>query len=107
MTIGPFQSIPAMISGRTGKGTLIQLPVSIEGHSIDSVIAAGATAVVFRGTNEAKGEIVALKAMSKNDFVSPKDLQRLNRELQIARRLSHPNVVKAFRVIHIETWRFW
>jgi serine/threonine protein kinase len=91
-----------MISGRTGKGTLIQLPISIEGHSVDSVIAAGATAVVFRGTNEITGEIVALKAMSKDDIVSPKDLQRLNLELQIACRLSHPNVIKTFRVIHTE-----
>jgi serine/threonine protein kinase len=91
-----------MISGRADKGMLIQLPISIDGDFIHSLIAAGTTAVVFRGIDQNTGEIVALMAMSKDDLLSHKDLQRVKPELQIASRLSHPNIVKAFRVIRTE-----
>jgi serine/threonine protein kinase len=63
-------------------------------------MAIGTTTAVFRGTEEATGEIVALKAMNKDSIGSPKDLRRLNREFQIAHCLSHPNIVKTFPVIH-------
>ena len=50
---------------------------------------------VYKATNRATGEIVAIKVIAPATAKNPILLQRFEREFRAAKVLDHPNVVKA------------
>lgn len=70
-------------------------------YRVDNEIGAGGMAVVYRVTDLELEEEVALKLFAR----SPEDetaVARFKQEMRIARRLSHPNIVRTFE---FGTWR--
>src|SRR5215471_15108487 len=63
----------------------------VAGFRVEELIGRGAMAEVYRATDEATGEIVALKLLDGSD---ERFRQRFLRESEIAARLDHPNVVR-------------
>src|SRR5262249_50530910 len=56
----------------------------------------GATGLVFKAWQSRMRRLVALKVIRKELVADPDVLQRFRREIQVASRLSHPNVVRAY-----------
>ena len=63
------------------------------------MIGAGGSGVVFRATDRERDEVIALKVL-RPDLVQadPSALERLEREVRVAHRLSHPNIVRVFEI---------
>ncbi|MGH7569829.1 MAG: methylated-DNA--[protein]-cysteine S-methyltransferase [Gemmatimonadales bacterium] len=61
-------------------------------YEIQAIVGAGGMGVVYRALDRELGEIVALKLL--RDRADPTALARFRRELRLARRVSHPNVVR-------------
>ncbi len=61
-------------------------------YEIQDVLGAGGMGVVYRARDRELGEIVALKML--RDRADPDALERFRLELRLARRVSHPNVVR-------------
>ena len=66
---------------------------ALEHFSIESLLARGGMGCVYRGRDERTGQLVAIKQLTpaSDDAVLA---ERLEREIQILRRLDHPNIVK-------------
>ena len=96
----------AMPQGRTRSEELGLGPVQIgdviaKRYRVDGELGAGGMAVVYRVTDLELEEEVALKLFAR----SPEDdrsVARFKQEMRIARRLSHPNIVRTFE---FGTWR--
>jgi WD40 repeat protein/serine/threonine protein kinase len=56
----------------------------------------GATGRVYRARDERDGSIVALKVIRKELLAAPEVVARFHREAQLAGRIDHPNLVRAF-----------
>jgi len=65
-----------------------------EAYRIDALIAEGGTSRVYRGTHLLKRRRVAIKVMSPEVAAVPEMAARFDREVAIATRLRHPNVVE-------------
>ncbi len=59
-------------------------------------IGQGGMAVVFKAKHRQMERIVALKMISPQIAASPKALDRFRREVRVAARLDHPNIVTAY-----------
>eukprot|EP01052_Picozoa_sp_SAG31_P022303 SAG31_NODE_1769_length_7312_cov_9.295577_3_plen_400_part_00 len=72
-------------------------------YHIEQTIGGGTSANVFRGVNCATGQEVAVKAIDRSVLQSSeRKLQLLHRELHIAGRLKHPNIINLIEVIFTE-----
>jgi len=67
--------------------------VTLQNYEILSTLGAGATAQVFKARNLKTDKLVALKAFSPVVINDAEGLSRLRDEVEILRRLTHPNVV--------------
>jgi serine/threonine-protein kinase len=65
-----------------------------EAYRIDALLAEGGTSRVYRGTHLLKRRRVAIKVMSPEVAAIPEMAARFDREVAIATRLRHPNVVE-------------
>jgi serine/threonine protein kinase len=88
-----------MLSGKTQKGFMIQIPMTFGNYIVESVIDSGSTAVVFKAHREGTNNLVAMKVMNRKSFKTAESLQKTTRELQIVKSLSHPNIVKFHEII--------
>ncbi len=61
---------------------------------IESVLGAGSTAVVYRGSNEKTGRAAAVKALRSELPEAAKFHARFEREAAILQQLRHPNIVR-------------
>src|SRR5687768_6013982 len=71
-----------------------------ERYELLEQVGAGAFGVVFRARDRVADEIVALKIVSRAP-ASEELATRLRREVQIARRISHPAVVRTHDLVQI------
>ena len=72
-------------------------PGNVLGHRFEilSELGAGGMGVVFKARDQELNELVALK-MLKQDAFAGEGLERLKDELKLARKISHPNVLRTF-----------
>ena len=66
---------------------------------LHEILGEGGTGRVFRATDVAVWEEVAVKVLLEEP--SPRMLARLAREVRVARRISHPNIVRVFDFISL------
>src|SRR5438067_7039041 len=64
---------------------------------LHEVLGEGGSGRVFRATDLEVGEEVAVKVLLQEP--SPRTLARLAREVRVARRISHPNIVRVFDLV--------
>jgi hypothetical protein len=67
---------------------------TIRGHVVERELGRGGMGVVYRGRDEATGEVVAIKTILPAVAVASEALGRFLREAGVLRRLDHPNVLR-------------
>jgi len=79
------ESLAAFAPGRT----------VAERYEIESVLGVGGTGIVYRARDQELGETVAIKTLRPEALAGgPAALERFKDETRLARRISHPNVVR-------------
>lgn len=74
--------------------------VSVVGHySIDVALGKGTFGMVRGGTHLLTQERVAVKILEKGKIVGVSDVERINREIHILKRLYHPHIIQLFEII--------
>ena len=67
-------------------------------YTLKGIIGRGTFSIVKLGENKATKEKVAIKIMQKNKIINKEDLIRIHREIEMLSRLSHPNVIKIYKI---------
>ena len=83
----------------SGKETLSGLgPGAILGDRFEllSVLGVGGMGVVYKALDRELDDLVALKTLKRTAWADPTLLERLKSELKLARRITHPNVLRTF-----------
>jgi predicted Ser/Thr protein kinase len=70
----------------------------IGNYRVERELGRGGMGVVYRATEIATGEAVALKVLSREFALEPDYVKRFKRETEALDRLDHPNIVRVFRV---------
>lgn len=65
-------------------------------YALEAELGAGGTGVVYRAADLTLGETVALKVMRPELLGDPRAAEELQRELRLARRVAHRNVVRMY-----------
>lgn len=68
----------------------------IDKYLILDLIDSGGMGIVFKALHRPMNRIVAIKMISKHRLATDKQIQRFQRELRVAAKLEHPNVVRAY-----------
>ena len=76
-------------------------------YRILSLLGRGGMADVYRAEDERLGREVALKALPPEFARDPERIERFEREVRAAARLSHPNIVTVFEFGHGEGQHFY
>ena len=63
-------------------------------YNLRGIIGKGTFSVVKLGEHKKTKEKVAIKILQKNKILNKEDLVRIEREIEILKRLKHPNVIK-------------
>ena len=74
-------------------------------YRLEEQLGEGASALVFRATDEALGRDVAVKVLPQQMSSSPELRQRLDREARTISQLSHPHICTLHDVGHQEIGR--
>ena len=69
---------------------------------IKQIIGEGTFATVRLAINRQTGEKVAIKIIEKNKISHEEDKIRMNREIEVLKKLRHPNIVHLYSVIDTE-----
>ena len=77
-------------------------PSSVCEFVLGQKLGEGTFGTVRLGTNKQTGEKVAIKILEKIKMVNFDDKKRLEREINILKKIHHPNIVKLFCVIETE-----
>ncbi len=67
-------------------------------YDVQSLLGEGGMGAVYRAVDLALGEPVALKILTPRSGVSPTSALRFRQEVRLARRVTHPNVVRVFDI---------
>jgi eukaryotic-like serine/threonine-protein kinase len=66
-------------------------------YHIESILGRGGMGVVYKATDTQLDEIVAIKTLPGDVMTrSPEDLERFKREIRLARKITHRNVLRTF-----------
>jgi serine/threonine protein kinase/tetratricopeptide (TPR) repeat protein len=69
-------------------------------YRIDAFLGRGAVGEVYEAFDRELGEAIAVKILRPEIARDERALQRFKREIQLARRVTHPNVCRAFDLVH-------
>jgi len=95
---GQTSPLEAAVPG-SGRETLSGLgPGAILGERFEllSVLGVGGMGVVYKALDRELDDLVALKTLKRTAWRDPVLLERLKSELKLARRITHPNVLRTF-----------
>ena len=67
-------------------------------YTIKETIGKGTFSVVKLGINKITKEKVAIKILKKNKIIHREDVERIEREISILKKLSHINVIKIYKI---------
>ena len=67
-------------------------------YEIDSILGKGTFSTVKLATNIRTNEKIAIKILEKNKIKTTRDLNRINREINIAKNINHLNIVQFFEI---------
>ena len=97
------QAAAPLVAGASGRASLGGLPEVAEPgrtlagrYRLEQLIGWGATGFVFRAEDAVTRSPVAVKMLREECAAQPELLERLTRELKVARALMHPNVGRVF-----------
>src|SRR6185436_8569403 len=66
-------------------------------YQIEQILGRGGMGVVYRATDTQLDEIVAIKTLPGEVMTqSPEDLERFKREMRLARKITHRNVLRTY-----------
>ncbi len=90
-----LSTVPSMADTRASDGRVVdvELPETLEGYEILGELHRGGQGVVFKARQVATNRIVAIKMLLAGPYASPKERFRFEREVELAARLRHPNIV--------------
>lgn len=73
-------------------------PGSLLGRRFEilSVLGAGGMGVVYKARDRELDDLVALKMLKRELWNDPNQLERLKSELKLARKITHPNILRTF-----------
>jgi len=71
-------------------------PLLLDRYIILDSIGAGGMGIVFKALQRSLERVVAVKILPKHAVDSPEKVERFQREIRTAAKLSHPNIVQAF-----------
>ena len=75
---------------------VLEGPGAIPGYRIEAEVHRGGQGVVYRAVQEATHRTVALKVLLRGRHASSRDRARFEREVDLASRLRHPDIVTIF-----------
>ncbi|HEX7705197.1 MAG TPA: protein kinase [Thermoanaerobaculia bacterium] len=88
-------SSPAVAAG--ARHELAKGQVFAGRYRIEQLLGSGGMGVVYRATDLQLNEVVAIKTLAGEVMTrSPEDLERFRREIRLARRITHRNVLRTF-----------
>jgi eukaryotic-like serine/threonine-protein kinase len=61
-----------------------------------TVLGAGGMGVVYKARDRELDDLVALKMLKKEQLVDPTQIERLKSEIKLARKITHPNVLRTY-----------
>jgi serine/threonine-protein kinase len=98
--LGPEGTPPPVSSG---EGSIAILPGSrLSGRfEILTTLGAGGMGVVYKARDLELNEVVALKMLKPGLHLDSETLERLKSELKLARRITHPNVLRTFDFVEL------
>lgn len=89
----PGTTIPPMFAG----GELTPGQTFAQRYRIEQVLGRGGMGIVYRATDTQLDETVAIKTLPGDVMQrSPEDLERFKREIRLARKITHRNVLRTF-----------
>src|SRR5262249_21213276 len=106
-SLAPPQAITGSSSGRTkaagsetGRKRSGTIP-SVPGFEILEELGGGGMGVVYKARQLAPGRAVALKVIRSEKLDAPDMLRRFQREMQVAARLAHANIVEVYEASQV------
>ena len=75
-------------------------------YIIKETIGTGTFSKVKLGINKYTKEKVAIKLLEKSKITEKEDLKRINREISIVKKLSHPNIIKINEIFENEKYYY-
>ena len=78
----------------------------INDYIIKETIGTGTFSKVKLGINKYTKEKVAIKLLEKSKITEKEDLKRINREISIIKKLSHPNIIKINEIFENEKYYY-
>ena len=75
-------------------------------YIIKETIGTGTFSKVKLGINKYTKEKVAIKLLEKSKITEKEDLKRINREISIIKKLSHPNIIKINEIFENEKYYY-
>ena len=70
----------------------------LSNYIIKETIGKGTFSIVKLGINKTTNEKVAIKILKKNKIIHKEDVERIEREISILKKLSHINVIKIYKI---------
>ena len=88
----PAATAPSQAAAELAQGQLFAAR-----YKIDSIIGRGGMGVVYRANDTQLDEVVAIKTLPGDVMTrSPEDLERFKREIRLARKITHRNVLRTY-----------
>jgi serine/threonine-protein kinase len=99
-TVVPASRTPSRVTGRM---TPLEIGVTIGGrYRILSELGAGGMGVVYKAHDLDLDDVVALKMLKPSALVDSEQIERLKSEIKLARKITHPNVLRTFDFGEVE-----
>jgi HAMP domain-containing protein len=100
-TVVPVSKTPSR--QMTGRMTPLEFGATIGGrYRILSELGAGGMGVVYKAHDLELDDVVALKMLKPNALMDAEQIERLKSEIKLARKITHPNVLRTFDFGEVE-----
>ncbi len=99
----PVQKTAAARPGELGTSTTAKAIAdkpTLGEYAIIGELGRGGMGRVFKAVHNVRGDVRAIKVLSKHESRDPKTLARFQREAKIIASMDHPNIVKVFEFNH-------